>query len=411
MAPAHIIKAEMRCNSMTKRRIRVISAALAGLMCFCAVFAMAPAASADGEIGKITVRTVKNYDPYVLDSVLDHSATESSTGGAYTSQATWYDSDGNTVSGLFEEGTYTVEITVYAVDGYSFAPDAPGYINNDPAEVTYVDSGTVILRRQVGVYTWNYTQIWKNPGDEKLESGGTASFVVSGVYFTDVSWTLVDTDGNNVSLTKAGEMFPDVSFQPSRPDENTARMNIRSVPGEMNGWKIYATLSNPTSSANTGKAKIVITDAAPTPTPTPAPTEKPDGDTSDQDGTQTPSPAGTDGEEEHEHFFSPAWRNNENGHWHECACGEKSDLAAHSMSWTTVDKATGKAPGREHGVCSVCGYTEDKEIPYEGGSGALGKLFIVLIAVIAVVILVLVIEQARYNGRVRKRKAYKKKYR
>ena len=81
------------------------------------------------------------------------------------------------------------------------------------------------------------------------------------------------------------------------------------------------------------------------------------------------------------------------------------------MSWTTVDKATGKAPGREHGVCSVCGYTEDKEIPYEGGSGALGKLFIVLIAVIAVVILVLVIEQARYNGRVRKRKAYKKKYR
>ncbi len=396
---------------MTKRGLGLISAVLAGLMCLCAVFSTAPIASAEGEIGKVTVRTVKNYDPYVLDSVLDHSATESSTGGAYTSQATWYDSSGNVADGLFDEGTYTVEITVYAMDGYSFAPDAAGYINNDPAELTYVDSGTVILRRQVSVYTWNYTQVWKNPGDEKLESGDTiASFVVSGVYFTDVSWTLVDTDGNNVSIARAGELFPDVSFQASRPDENTARMNIRNVPVEMNGWKIYATLSNPTSSANTGKAKITIADATPSPTPTATPTpEENNDDVTEQTGAE---PSGGEAPDDaHEHSYSTVWRNSENGHWHECSCGEKSDLSAHSMSWTTVENATSKTPGREHGVCSVCGYTEDKEIPYEGGNDSLAKIFVALIALISVVILILIIEQARYRSRVRRRKAYKNKYR
>lgn len=397
---------------MTRRRNGVISAVLAALICFCILSSAAPTALADGEIGKITVRTVKNYDPYVLDSVLDHSTTESSTGGAYTSQATWYDSSGNVAEGQFQEGSYTVEITVHAVDGYSFSPDASAYINNDPAELTFIDSSTVILRRQVGIYTWNYTQIWKNPGDEKLESGDAiASFVVSGIYFTDVSWTLVDSDGNNVSIAKAGEMFPDISFQPSRPDENTARMNIRNVPDEMNGWKIYATLSNPTSSANTGKAKIIILSATPSPAPTPTPTPTTSGKTDDA----APEPGGAESSGEsadaHEHFFSAVWRNDENGHWHECSCGEKSELAAHSISWTELEKATRKAPGKERGVCGVCGYAEDRELVYEGGGDSLGKIFIALIALISVIILILIIEQARYNRRVRKRKAYKKKYR
>lgn len=339
---------------MTKRSIRTVSAALVLCLCLCAASFTAPAANAEGEIGKVTVRTVKNYDPCVLDSILDHSATESSTGGTYTSQAIWYDSNGNVASGVFNEGEYVIEISVYAVEGCSFSPDASGYINNDPAELIFIDSSTVILRRQVGVYSWNYTQVWKNPGDEKVESDDDiASFVVSGVYFNQVTWMLVDKDGSSMNLTQAGNRFPDASFETSRPDENTARLNIRRVPDEMDGWKVYATLSNPTSSANTGKAKIIVANAQPTPTPTTPPPEQSGGDSS---GSKAPSESGDGGgesEDNHEHFFSPAWRNNENGHWHECECGEKNELAAHSMSWTTKTPATAKNPGEEHGVCSV----------------------------------------------------------
>ncbi len=401
---------------MTKRITRMITAFLVVCLCISTGFVMAPAASADGEISKITVRTVKNYDPYVLDSVLDHSATESSTGGAYTSQATWYDSSWNVASGLFSEGTYTVEITVYAVDGYSFAEGAPGYINNDPAEVTYVDSSTVVLRRQVGVYTWNCTQIWKNPGDEKVESADDiASFVVSGAYFTDVTWTLTDRDGTAMSSNKANVMFPDTRFETSRPDENTARLNIRNVPDEMDGWKVHATFSNPTSSANTGKAKITVVNAKPTPTPAPEPTaapeEKNNVEAPEQTSAQRDGSVNSEVQEAHEHFFSAAWKNDENGHWHECKCGEKSDISAHSMNWTVVSKASGKAPGKEHGVCPVCGYTEDREVEYEDNSSVVGKIFIILIAAIAVVILLLIIEQAKYNRRRKQRQAYKKKYR
>ena len=46
-----------------------------------------------------------------------------------------------------------------------------------------------------------------------------------------------------------------------------------------------------------------------------------------------------------EHTFAESWTYDENAHWHSCACGEKSGLAAHNFEETQ---------GRE--VCKVCGY-------------------------------------------------------
>ena len=49
---------------------------------------------------------------------------------------------------------------------------------------------------------------------------------------------------------------------------------------------------------------------------------------------------------EHVHSHSTTWSHDENNHWHECACGDKTDLASHTGGTaTTTEKA----------VCSVCG--------------------------------------------------------
>ena len=51
---------------------------------------------------------------------------------------------------------------------------------------------------------------------------------------------------------------------------------------------------------------------------------------------------------EHEHDFSETWTKNEDAHWHECSCGEKSGEAAH--------KAATKTDCTANTVCSVCNY-------------------------------------------------------
>lgn len=54
-------------------------------------------------------------------------------------------------------------------------------------------------------------------------------------------------------------------------------------------------------------------------------------------------------EAEHKCVFGEEWKYDKNGHWHECECGEKSEVEDHDM----VD-----------GVCSVCGY-EEEVVPTE----------------------------------------------
>ena len=69
------------------------------------------------------------------------------------------------------------------------------------------------------------------------------------------------------------------------------------------------------------------------------------------------------GKEEHEHSFSKTWKSNDEQHWHECECGEKSDLGDH------VDED-------QNGKCDVC----EKTVPVDPAiksitiSGSVAKL-------------------------------------
>lgn len=65
--------------------------------------------------------------------------------------------------------------------------------------------------------------------------------------------------------------------------------------------------------------------------------------------------------EEHTHSFSTDWKHDSTSHWHECDCGEKSDIANHiSSEWIVKVPATVEADGVKIKVCTVCGTELDR---------------------------------------------------
>ncbi len=84
------------------------------------------------------------------------------------------------------------------------------------------------------------------------------------------------------------------------------------------------------------------------------------------DLTMTPAADG------HTHSYGTDWKYDSTNHWHECTCGDKSDLTAHSFKWLVDKGATATEKGSKHEECSVCGYKKTAvEIPATGsGNGS-----------------------------------------
>ena len=68
--------------------------------------------------------------------------------------------------------------------------------------------------------------------------------------------------------------------------------------------------------------------------------------------------------ESHCHNYSTEWSIDATNHWHECACGEKADVAAHTFDAGKVTKApTETTEGVKTFTCTVCGATKTEIIP------------------------------------------------
>ncbi len=66
------------------------------------------------------------------------------------------------------------------------------------------------------------------------------------------------------------------------------------------------------------------------------------------------------------HKFSSEWTKDANGHWRECACGEKTDASKHTFeNATTTKNPTCKETGESTSYC-VCGETKVSVIPTTG---------------------------------------------
>lgn len=95
-----------------------------------------------------------------------------------------------------------------------------------------------------------------------------------------------------------------------------------------------------------------------------------EGDESDgSDGTMwvltdlTMTPA-TDG---HIHKYGTEWKHDETNHWHECECGNKADITAHTFKQIIDKEATTTEKGSKHEECTVCGYKKAAvDIPATG---------------------------------------------
>ena len=74
----------------------------------------------------------------------------------------------------------------------------------------------------------------------------------------------------------------------------------------------------------------------------------------------------------HTHSYGTAWKYDGTNHWHECACGDKADTAAHTFKWVTDKEATATEKGSKHEECTVCSYKKAAvEIPATGsGNGS-----------------------------------------
>ncbi len=77
----------------------------------------------------------------------------------------------------------------------------------------------------------------------------------------------------------------------------------------------------------------------------------------------------------HNHTFAEAWSKDATKHWKECSCGAKAQEENHNINWNITTKATETTVGKMTGICNVCGYTTEKEIPAMGENGS-GNIFV-----------------------------------
>ena len=72
---------------------------------------------------------------------------------------------------------------------------------------------------------------------------------------------------------------------------------------------------------------------------------------------------------EHTHSYGSEWKYDADNHWHECSCGDKDDVAAHSFKCVVDKEATATQKGSNHEECKVCGYKKAAvEIPATGST-------------------------------------------
>jgi hypothetical protein len=65
----------------------------------------------------------------------------------------------------------------------------------------------------------------------------------------------------------------------------------------------------------------------------------------------------------HTHDFNGEWHKDVTQHWHECSCGEKTDIANHQWgAWEVTTPASTTAAGEETRECTVCEKTETQPI-------------------------------------------------
>ena len=324
-------------------------------------------ASAEGTVIE-KILTTLSATPVALSDPSQITAATSTPGCRITS-AGWYDASGMIVSGDFGPETYTLIMDIGVADGYTISPDVACYLNNSAVSCTVDPSGkSAVLTRTYTASVWAPT-VYKHPGDETVDEGGWASFVVSGGYVRDYEWALVEPEGRGVIPV---DRLRDSYSQMEYTGNNSPKLNLYHIPYELNGWKVVCDMIG-AGEGNTTRTNPAILTVNPTisrVTATPAPSAEvavsPTPVINPVTATAPVTSAVTTPSDAQAHSYADTWSYDARGHWRESLDGSPAtDEALHSFTWTTTQDESGAEV--ETGVCDVCGYTSIKR---HGGSVA-----------------------------------------
>lgn len=362
-------------------------------------------------LNKITVTLDRT--PVVMMPASEPKAAVSSKNASLVS-LTWYDQLGNAIPGnsAFDYTTYRMEIIAKADDGYVFDPALNAYLNNSATSCSVsADRKYVTLIRQYEALVYA-PRIIKHPGEETVKEGTFVSYVSTAVYAKSLTWEFESPDGQTVFDCKDFTQ----TFRESRcENDGKEKIIIYNVTMEMNNWKVRAVFGGAEGTVTRSNPVTIKVEADPDrvqPTPTPAPEETPaptEAPAETEATAETAAPAETEKPAEpekpvetekpaetpapnpdHEHQFAEVWTADETSHWHECACGERSEEGAHDMRWKTVSVENNVAT--QEGVCKVCGYRETKQITVSSSriinkvpmtyvfGGSLGLMLVLVVA-------------------------------
>lgn len=366
------------------KKAKHLFALLVVLICLFPLTVPALAVNA-GVINKVYIQL--SAPPVILMDPGTIQATTSTAGCSLVSMV-WYDTYSRPITAAFTSDRTTLVLTAAGYGGYLFADNTAAYINGSPVSCAVGSGGaTVTIAADYMPAVWAPT-VRKNPSDDVVDEGGTVSFVAAADYTDSDAWKVLDKDGRLWTLEELAMQYPDFNYH-----DTAGRLIMNNVPKELDGAQFCCTFDGPGGKIDTNWARLRVNyeveeTPPPTPSPTPKPTPKP-----------TPLPSPTPKIAAHTHQFSSDWKYDASSHWHECGCGEKKESAPHELQWETVKEATRRAPGKEKGVCPVCGFEKEKELAYEGKR--IEKPFFIILAIASPLLLAAIL---LIGGKIKRKK-------
>ena len=245
----------------------------------------------------------------------------------------------------FEEGkTYMYSIELREINGYTFADNCSVTINREPisatANVIKTVDGLFIMNveticpeatKEISVIEINNATLTFKDGDKPVFTGTVPE---NDQYAFRCEWWSLD---ENTGI---------VSTEPEWGGDIYKNKITAFEAGKTYHYGVYVTAYTADISPDT-KLKINGREVKYTRI----------GDESDTqsfwvetDLTMTPAADG------HTHKYGTEWKYDETNHWHECECGNKADITAHTFKQIIDKEATATEKGSKHEECTVCGY-------------------------------------------------------
>ena len=316
------------------------------------------------------INFIEGDKPYFLNSAvdpfidLDHERWDANDGSGYgiTSSDYWNERYNGKLITEFEAGksyTYGVYFKISDLgmeEGYRFDKNTKLYINGEeitltPDQISIDDSGETIwfmnvltmtptTVKVIDVVEINDATVSFKDGDKPVFTGDVPDDVY---YVLRAAWWELDSKTgaisadffsgayeNKITAFEAGKTYHygvyvvAVGYVES---ENTTYVFGPNTKLKINGEFVNYTRYEGDESDGSDGTMWVLTDL-----------------------TMTPAADG------HTHNYGTEWKYDETNHWHECECGNKADITAHTFKQIIDKEATATEKGSKHEECTVCGY-------------------------------------------------------